>query len=170
MENSFHSKIAKEKLMILYIIKKSKFTMTYNNLSNLILEFELMNYFEFVEYFSELSSSNFIEKWQGPEVKLTDFAIQALELLEETIDKDVKMLIDDIFSEDSKSIDLREFQIVPLENGKCIVKLTITGDLDEHFSMNFTADSIEEAKKIERSWSNKNKSLYREIVNIIKEA
>ncbi len=170
MDHSFHSKLAKEKLMILYIIKRSKFTMTYNNLSNLILEYDLMNYFEFVEYFNELGTSNFIEKWKGPEIRLTDFSMQALELLEGTIDKDVRDLIDNIFSAYSKIESTNEFQLIPLEDGKCIVKLALKGDLDKHFSMSFTVDSVEEGKSIERSWINKNKSLYREIVNIIKKA
>ncbi len=171
MENSLHSKIAKEKLTILYIIKKSNYTLTYNNLSNLILEYNLINYFEFVEYFNELSNSNFIENRNGPQIKLTDFSLQTLELLEGAIDKDVKDEVDFIFSSDpNKRVELSEFQLVPLENGNCIVKLSVKGDLDENFLMEFTVENIEEGKKIESSWKNKNKSLYREIVNIIKNA
>lgn len=170
MEQSLNSQIAKDKLMILYIIFKSNSTLTYNQLSHFILEFEMMNYFSFVEYYNQLTESNFLEKWQGPEIKLTDFAVQTLELLENSIDSEKKEMIDKVFSSEYVTEDFREFQLVPLENGKCIVKLTVSKDLDEHFELNFTIDSIEDGKKLEDKWLNKNKSFYREILNILKEA
>lgn len=170
MDITLNSRIAKDKLMILYIIKKSNQTLTYNQLSNFILEYEMLNYFVFVEYFNQLTESNFLEKWKGPEIKLTDFALQTLELLEETIDEDKKEKIDLAFSKDSVLEDNKQFQLVPLEDGDCIVKLSVPKDLDENFNLNFTVDSIDKGKKIEEGWLNKNKSLYREILNIIKEA
>lgn len=162
--------IAKEKLMILYIIKKSNFTLSYNNLSNLILEYELMNYFEFIDYFTELKKTNFIANSNKREISLTNFAMQSLELFENNINIKKKNLIDEIFTNDSKNLNRSECQVVNLEDEKYIVQLSLNGDLDNHFNLSFTIDNLEEAYTIEKSWSNKNRSLYREIINIIRNA
>lgn len=170
MENTTKSKIAQEKLMILYIIKKSNSTLTYNQLTNFILEFELLNYFTFVQYFSELSNSNFLEKWDSPTIMLTDFALQALELLEETIDSESRKTIDDIFSSSIDITNVSNARIIPNEDGSCIVMLSIGKEIDENFDFTFTTNNVDEAKKIEKAWYRNNKDIYKELLKVIKEA
>lgn len=169
MDNISNKKIAQNKLMILYIIKKSNSTITYNQLSNLILEYDLLNYFTFVEYFKELQSANFFTNDNSPEITLTDFSLEVLDLLDESIDENIKKKIDDIFSDNIKS-DEHKTTIIPLKDGRCIMHLYIDTELDKYFQLNFTVDDIETAKKIEKAWNNKNKSLYHALINVIKEA
>ncbi len=170
MEHTSKSKIAQEKLMILYIIKKSNSTLTYNQLTNFILEFELLNYFTFVQYFGELSNSNFLEKWDSPTIKLTDFAMQALELLEETIDENARKTIDEIFSSSIDVTNVSDARLIPTEDGKCIINLSISKEIDDNFNFSFTTDTIDDAKKIEKIWYKRNKEIYEKLLNVIKEA
>lgn len=170
MENTSKEKIAEEKLMILYIIKKSNSTLTYSQLTNFILEFELLNYFTFVQYFSELSNSNFLEKWDSPTIKLTDFSIQVLELMENTIDEESRKTIDDIFNSSIDITNVSDARLIPTENGKCIIILSVNNSIDENFNLSITTDSIEEAKNIEKSWYRKNNDIYSDILKLIKEA
>ena len=168
MENN--TKIAKEKLMILYIIKKSNFTLNFNQLTNLILEFDFLNYFTFMQYFKELSNSSFFEKWDKQEIKLTDFAIQVLELLENTIDDNIKLKIDDIFLENSKFELNTNARLIPTSSGKCVVNLSLNQNEESDFSINFTVDSLESGEKIEKAWKNDSKNFYKKLMNAINDA
>lgn len=168
MENKINTKIAKDKLMILYIIKKSKYKITYNQLSNFILEYGLLNYFTFVEYYNELKSTNFFINEEKPELVLSEFSTQILDLMEDNIDSDAKNKIDDVFDNHGLKDDLGQFQVINTENNKNIIKLTLDYSIDDDFSLTFTVDNIEDLKKIESNWLNKNKSLYREIINKLK--
>lgn len=117
-----------------------------------------------------MKNNNFINDSKSPELKLTDFSIQILELLEESIEKSMKEKIDNIFSTDSIDDNISEFQLIPLENGECIVKLSLNSELDPYFNFSFTVNSIEEGRELEHSWINKNKFLYIELLRIIKES
>lgn len=165
MDNKIDTNIAKNKLMILYIIKKSNYTITYNQLSNFILMYDLINYFTFVEYYNELKDSNFFTNEKDNAITLSDFSEQILELLEDNIDENVKMKIDDVFTNTSLK-DNNDVQIIPLEDGEYLIKLSLN-ELDSNFSFNFTVENIDEAKKIEKNWKDKNKSLYRQLVGVI---
>ncbi len=165
MDNKIDTNIAKNKLMILYIIKKSNYTITYNQLSNFILMYDLINYFTFVEYYNELKDSNFFTNEKDNAITLSDFSEQILELLEDNIDENVKMKIDDVFTNTSLK-DNNDVQIIPLEDGEYLIKLSLN-ELDSNFSFNFTVENINEAKKIEKNWKDKNKSLYRQLVGVI---
>ena len=165
MDNKIDTNIAKNKLMILYIIKKSNYTITYNQLSNFILMYDFINYFTFVEYYNELKDSNFFTNEKDNAITLSDFSEQILELLEDNIDENVKMKIDDVFTNTSLK-DNNDVQIIPLEDGEYLIKLSLN-ELDSNFSFNFTVENINEAKKIEKNWKDKNKSLYRQLVGVI---
>ena len=170
MENKPNSKIAEEKLMILYIIKKSNSTLNQQQLTNLVLEYDLLNYFTFVEYLNDLLDSNFLEKLGGPEIKLTDFSLQVLELLEENISIEKRTKIDGIFETNDNSEYYSNSQLIPLEDGRCILRLSVSKDLDEQFNLQFTVNSLNEGKLIEKKWKNKNRSLYNELIRVLKEA
>lgn len=167
MDNTLNSKKANEKLLILYIIRKSNNNISYNQLSNLILEHNLIDYISFVEYFNELKDSKFIDKVSPSEIILSDFSIQTLDLMESTLDIIKKETIDKIFSTDGYDKNNQEFNSLPTDEGNFIVKLTIRGQLDENFSLSFTAKNKDDLKKISETWINKNKSLYHEILNLI---
>lgn len=168
MDNKINSKIAIDKLMILYIIKKSNDKITYNQLSNLILEYELLNYFTFVEYFNELKNTNFFLNDTTKELNLTDFSIQILDLMEDNINKDSKAIIDEIFNTKGLKDNYKNVQIISESENKLIVKLTIDEMIDEDFLLSFTLESPDDLKLIESNWKNKNKSLYRQILGILK--
>ena len=52
--------LAENKLIVLYIIKKVNYPISNTQLSEIVLENNLMNYFIFQQYLTELISSKFI--------------------------------------------------------------------------------------------------------------
>lgn len=167
MDNNLNLKVANDKLLILYIIKKSNCKLSFEQLSSLILENELMDYFTFVEYFNELKNSKFFNLDDGRILILSDFSIQILELLEDNIDIILKEKVDNVFSPQAMDIENPEFELIPLNKDKTIVKLAIKGSLDENFSMTFTLDNDKDFERLRENWLNKNKSFYHELLKVI---
>lgn len=166
MDNNLNFKVANDKLLILYIIKKSKCNLSFEQLSSLILENDLMDYFTFVEYFNELKNSKFFDLDDGVVLILSDFSIQILELLEGNIDIILKEKVDNIFSSKALDLEQAEFELIPLNKDKSIIKLSIKGSLDENFSMTFTISNNNDFEKIQENWVNKNRSIYHELVKV----
>ena len=54
--------LAENKLLLLYIFKKTKFPISNNQITDIILENDLINYFTLQQYLNELLSSNFIKQ------------------------------------------------------------------------------------------------------------
>lgn len=159
-----NSKIAKEKLLILYIIKKSNSIISYEILENIILDYEIINYFDFNQYYSELKDTRFLEIEENS-IKLTDFAIDVLEMMENLIDIDKKEEVDRLFSTEFPD-EYKEFQVKKLDD-KYIVNLKVSKDLDEDFLVTVYIDNKKDLEKLQDLWLNKNKSLYIQIKNIL---
>ncbi len=159
-----NSKIAKEKLLILYIIKKSNSIISYEILENIILDYEIINYFDFNQYYSELKDTRFLEIEENS-IKLTDFAIDVLEMMENLIDIDKKEEVDRLFSTEFPD-EYKEFQVKKFDD-KYIVNLKVSKDLDEDFLVTVYIDNKKDLEKLQDLWLNKNKSLYIQIKNIL---
>lgn len=159
-----NSKIAKEKLLILYIIKKSNSIISYEILENIILDYEIINYFDFNQYYSELKDTRFLEIEENS-IKLTDFAIDVLEMMENLIDIDKKEEVDRLFSTEFPD-EYKEFQVKKFDD-KYIVNLKVSKDLDEDFLVTVYIDNKKDLENLEDLWLNKNKSLYIQIKNIL---
>lgn len=159
-----NSKIAKEKLLILYIMKKSNSIISYEILENIILDYEIINYFDFNQYYSELKDTRFLEIEENT-IKLTDFAIDVLEMMENLIDIDKKEEVDRLFSTEFPD-KYKEFQVKKLDD-KYIVNLKVSKDLDEDFLVTVNIDDEKDLEKLQDLWLNKNKSLYIQIKNIL---
>lgn len=170
MNNKLNSKVADDKLLILYILKKSNCTLTFEQLSNLILENNFLNYFQFIEYFNELKNSKFFVQSEIPKIQLSDFSIQILELMEDSIDLILREKVDKIFSLDSVSLENPEFQVIELPDGSYLIKLFLLGELDENFALSFSLNDKNQIEIIKNNWLNKNKSIYREFLKILREA
>lgn len=150
-------KIAKEKLAILYIIRQSGIIHS-SQLSNLILEYDILNFFDYVKYFKELEDSGFLDIEEDSQVVLTSFSHQALELMDSSINSDLKEIVDNIFKVD-----------VSKENLNDGYNLCLTDyDKDLEFTLSLTMDDPVVTTKIKKLWNKNPDKIYNLIQEMIK--
>ncbi|MDO5724857.1 MAG: DUF4364 family protein [Tissierellia bacterium] len=94
MENSLQS-LARNKLIILYIIKNSNTGILEEKLSDLILHHDIMNYFLLKQYVHELEESEMIKR-EGESLKINQKGEMTLNLLIDNIDDDTLVVLDEI--------------------------------------------------------------------------
>ncbi|MDP4176864.1 MAG: DUF4364 family protein [Bacillota bacterium] len=91
MFNCSLDELADNKLLILYILNKINFPISNSQLTDIVLENNLMNYFTFQQYFSELLNSNFlvlIDKEAKQNINITKQGNDILELFMNRISQD----------------------------------------------------------------------------------
>lgn len=91
MFNCSLDELADNKLLILYILNKINFPISNSQLTDIVLENNLMNYFTFQQYFSELLNSNFlvlIDKQAKQNINITKQGNEILELFMNRISQD----------------------------------------------------------------------------------
>ena len=166
MVEQIHKKIAHDKLIVLYIIKKAV-NISLNQLNNFILEYNIINYFDFIKYQKELVDANMVVISDRNFITLTDLSIEILKVMSDNINPEIKSFIDNTFKNTSISDNIDHSIYTPLKTNGYLVKLTVK-DLDENFSLEFTVDNKKEAEEIKTLWDNKSRSLYNEIINKLK--
>lgn len=163
-----NKKIAKDKLIILYIVYKSNMSIHRGQLSNIVLEYELINYFDYIKYVRELIDADFLDVSDDPYIKMTDFSIKTIDFLIASLDTELIDQIDEIF----KPLDLNKeknyYSIERLNDQSFLVSLYIDEDKDENFLISFTTDSMDEAASLTYKWNNNRQVLYEKIKDLIK--
>lgn len=165
--------LAENKLLLLYIFCKLKFPISKNQITQIILENNFMNYFVLQQYISELVSSGFLQHIHNDgkhRIIITDKGKKVLSLFENRISQE-------------KIDTANEYLNKHLENIK--KEVTVTADYTiEHknnFIVNLKAfenDSIiidikinvatnKQARELCTKWKNNSSKLYNEIINIL---
>ena len=83
MENFLEN--AREKILLLDILDKSKEKLTEETLSTFVLNLELMNYFDFRSHLGFLQESNLVDSYDN--VSITEEGRATLEVLREEVDE-----------------------------------------------------------------------------------
>lgn len=165
--------LAENKLLLLYIFNKVKFPISNNQITQIILENNLINYFTLQQYLTELVSSNFIEytdETNNHRFIITDKGIKVLSLFRNRISNN-KIEIINRYLENQ------------LENIK--KEVTVTADYTierkDNFIVNLKAlenDSIlidikinvcsnKQAKDLCQKWKSNSSELYNKIMQLL---
>lgn len=169
MISNSSEEIAKNKLVLLYIIKNSPDEYTNSSLTEFLLEKTYMNYFLIQQYLSELIEKKLLE------IKDDYYTIlpkgeETLEYFHNKIPESIKAELSDDFNL-QESANIIDTQIVaeyyPKEDdNQYTVNLKLVENEDILFSLYLDVGSEKQAKFISDKWKENPQSIYQNIINL----
>ena len=147
-------KLAENKLIILYLLKKANCTLTNLQIQRLLYDFEDFNYYYYQHIISELVSQNYIANYQQDEEWLYDITTQGKEVLDLT-----SYLLPGIVKDKLDKIIKEQLFIVQNE-----VAVTSHKAL---FELNIYCATSEQAKIVAENWKLHANEYYPKIIEMI---
>lgn len=161
--------LAQNKLLLLYIIKKSPHAFSKDELTEYILERNLLNYFSIQQYINELLESAFIELTEENKYRALEKGIEALRYFDSKIPSKLKAQIKEDFKLEEVGKEM-ETQVVSeyyeKENNQYMVSLKLVENEEVLFSLYLSVATEEQAILISKAWKNKTDSIYMNIMNM----
>lgn len=165
--------LAQNKLLLLYIIDKSNNSLTNNEITELVLKNNYMNYFLVQQYLSELVNSGFIEykKIKDKNVYiLLEKGKATLSYFEGRIPNDTKKQILSLFSKDDEEKN-KPTHIVgeyyKNSNNEYTVNLKLIEKSETLFSLYLSVPTKNQAEHICQVWKNKTEYIYKNLLNML---
>lgn len=159
--------LARDKLTILYIIQNSIEIHDEKSLTNYVLENDLMNYFSLRQYVAELIEAKLLHLTDNKNYYLSEQGKTTLNLLISNIPEERLSELNSIVEESIASPMEKLAEISAKPNGEFIVKLMLSKELDDTFTLKFTVASLKMATIIKEYWENSSNYLYNEIMEIV---
>ncbi|MBZ2175588.1 DUF4364 family protein [Schnuerera sp. xch1] len=170
-ENS--EELAQNKLLLLYIIDKSKKLLTNEQLTEFVLKEDYMNYFLVQQYLSELVSANFLEYADTKDKKvyhLLNKGKATLSYFENRISQSIKDNINDRFKQINKN-EKKATQVsaeyFKKNNNEFVVNLKLIENTETLFSLYLNVATIKQAEKICEIWKDNTEYIYKNILNML---
>lgn len=167
------SKIADNKLVVLYIFKIVNMSLSKNQLNNIVLENNLINFFTLQQCIGELEEAELIKKIDNSQKELytiTNNGINTLEIFVERISKSSKSTLDDYIVKNKENI-RKEAQVTAEYskhgNNEYIVNLKVTENDMILIDLKLSVVSAKQAKFICEKWKNSSQNVYKQIMNSI---
>ncbi len=165
--------LAQNKLLLLYIIDKSKEPLTNEEITEFILENNYMNYFLIQQYLSELVNSNFIEyvnKENKKIYKMLNKGKITLYYLQDRIPENIKKYISNKFSQTSDEENINT-QIIgeyfKKDENNYTVNLKLVEKEDTLFSLYLNVTTEEQAQRICNTWKQNTEYIFKSILNML---
>ncbi|OFI06119.1 hypothetical protein CLOACE_12620 [Clostridium acetireducens DSM 10703] len=162
--------LAENKLLLLYIFNKINFAISNNQITQIILENNFINYFTLQQYISELVSSNFlkyIEKDGKHRLIITDKGLKVLNLFKNRISNQKKYLIDEYLKNHLNNIKQEvtitaDYTIEHKNN--FIVNLKAVENDCILIDLKLNVGSNDQAKKLCAKWKKHSTEIYSKII------
>ena len=166
--------LAENKVLILYILNKIDTPVSNNELLQLVLSIEDMNYFYFQQFLLDLMENKYILKGTSDKnetiYEMTDEGRQAIGLVQDLIPGFTRFQIDNKFKEDLRSIE-DEYSItadfIPESENSYTVVCKITENGKVTFEVRTFAGSREHAKSIVDNWKKNAVKLYPKMLKML---
>lgn len=167
--------LAENKVLILYILNKIDTPISNNELLQLVLSIEDMNYFYFQQFILDLLENKYIEEYRQEEnsepiYRLTSAGKSTLELTKDLIPGIVKLKIDSTIKGELDNIE-EEVSIVsefmPEDDNLFNVTCKIVEKNKTVFEVATFAGSREQAKAISDNWKENAINIYPKIINLL---
>lgn len=165
--------LAENKLLLLYIFKKIEFPISNNQITEIILENGLINYFTLQQYLNELLSSNFIKQINyenNHKLIITKKGIKVLSLFGNRISKDKINISDKYIDEhfqDTKNKILVNATYTFKRKNNFIVNLKISESDSTLMNLKLNVDSKKTAQKLCQKWEKNFSEIYYKIVELL---
>ncbi len=167
--------LASSKVLILYILNKLNKPVSNDELFNLVLSIEDMNYFYFQQFLLDLLENKYIsilrESNSTNEVySLTTLGKETLDLTEDLVPGIIKFKIDNNLDGELKELEekvsiVSEFN--PEDDGAYTVTCKIVENNKIVFEVSSYAGSRDQAKFISDTWKENATSIYPKIINLL---
>lgn len=161
--------LASNKLLILYIMNKINVDLTNSQITQIVLETEVMNYFSFQQFLSELIESKFLNIYKEDDREYYRLTQRGLEMLEYFLPKvnDNSLKINDYIKKNKERI-LSETEVKATfkkENEReFIVNLRVIENNSDLINLNVNVSSEKQAMLICKNWKNNASYIYAEII------
>lgn len=156
--------LAENKVLILYILNKIEKSITNDNLYQLTLAIQEMNYFYFQQFLLDLLENKYIVNYKKDEesvYEITTYGKEILELTSDMIPGIIKLKIENYLNGKLETIEEKESitsEFIPKSENEFIVKCKIVENNETVFEVKTITNTREQAVKIIENW-NKNASL-----------
>ena len=173
MKNNYNNSLAKNKVLILYIINTVTRKLTNNDLFKIILEINNMNYFYFSNILGDLVNSKLIityTKENQEFVEITKEGKNSLDLTLDVLPGIVKLKADSILKKELDNIAEEKSisaEYIPENEKDYTVKCKIVENNKTVFEIKTFAGSNEQAKNIAENWKNNATSIYPKIMELL---
>lgn len=165
--------LAENKLLLLYLLSKIKLPVSNTQITEIILENNLINYFTLQQYISELTSSNFIKYSNvggSNRLGVTEKGIKVLDLFKDRISESKCELIDAYLQEHLEKIEKEvtvtaDYTIEKTDN--FIVNLKAMENDTVLIDLKLIAASNKQARELCARWKSEYTELYSAIINIL---
>jgi predicted transcriptional regulator len=164
---------AESKLLLLYIIDKFEITLTNNQITEFIMENELLNYFMLQQFLSELVDSALLEYIKNEDYYyylITEKGKNTLNYFKDRLSKDLLEKID-VAVEKRKKVLLKETQIsanyIKKSQNDYIVELKVVENDITLFDLKLDVVSNKQAKLICDKWKKKAQDIYGDIIKLL---
>ncbi len=165
--------LAVNKLLLLYILNKMEIHLTNAQITQVVLENDLMNYFSLQQFLSELTQSKFIRILKEEDKEyyaLTKKSIEALEYFISRISLDIKEKID-IYIFKNKEKVLKETQVksnfLKVDENEFVVNLRVIENQSTLINIDLNVASNKQAKLICDNWKKNAPTIYGEIIQLL---
>lgn len=166
------TELAESKLLLLYIINKIDLPISNNQITQIVLENNLLNYFTFQQYLNELISSNCLtqtEKSGKNRLIMTKEGKNVLELFKDRISQNKQGIIDEYLKQ--FQTDIAKALTVTADydiegNNDYIVDLKVIENNSLLLNVKLNVASNEQAKAICRKWNENPSKYYSEIISL----
>ena len=171
-ENS-SEELAYHKLLILYILDKINMDLTNSQITQVVLETEMMNYFPLQQFLSQLMESKFLTTYKESDREYYSLTQKGLEILEyflSRISEDVTKKIDEYISLNKKNL-LSDTEVkssfIQQNDNEFIVNLKVIENQSNLIDLNLNVSSEKQAQKICNNWKRNASYMYAEIIDLL---
>lgn len=167
------AELAENKLLLLYILNTIKKPISNTQLTEMVLENNLINYFTLQQYISELEAAKFIRYNDLNDKKLlslTKEGISVLSYFNNRIAEPKKELIDKKISEKLDSIKKElttQSDYTPIKSDNFIVELKAFEDQDLLMNLKISVPSKKQALMLCNKWQENSAQIYSDIMTVL---
>ncbi|MCY6482795.1 DUF4364 family protein [Clostridium aestuarii] len=166
------SELAEDKLLLLYLLDKIRLPISNNQITEIILENNFINYFTLQQYLSELENANFInyiEQQDKHRIIISNSGLKVLSLFKNRISKSKKKTIDNYLENNMDNI---KEQITisadyTIEGNNYIVNLKAIENNSILIDLKLNVASNKQAKDLCAKWKNNSSELYKKLFEVL---
>jgi len=162
--------LAENKLILLYIIDKLEIPVSNLQITKIILENKIMNYFLLQQYLDELRESNFLssEQFEGKTLyRITDNGKQTLNYFTNLIPASIRAVIDDAIPSAKSNIRnelLVTADYIPESENEITVSCKVREDKFSLIDLSIAVGTKSDARTICENWKKYSQQIYAEII------
>ena len=171
-ENS-SEELASHKLLILYILNKIKMDLTNSQITQVVLETEMINYFSLQQFLSQLMESKFLATYKDSDREYYSLTQKGLEILEyflSRIPQDITKKVDEYILNNKENL-LSDTQVkssfVKQSDHEFIVNLRVIENQSNLIDLNLNVSSEKQANLICNNWKKNASYMYAEVIDLL---